>query len=575
MNLSQEKDLLSQRIKDIQKLLEDKKITSLYQQELQNLADDLQNNSYYVTTVGEFKRGKSTLTNSLIGKSILPADVTPTTATINLIRHNNEEYFEIYYENGTRELEVLNKSNLKKLTFLESEDFLHIQHLEIATSFQYLNENIVLIDTPGVGDLNEHRIDVTYSYIPRSSLIIFVIDCSTPLRRTEIDYLKNHILPNLYGELVIVANFYDRIDEDEWEETEEYITRKLEKILNNIPYSLIPFSAIENVDNKTSPEFKVLKNKINEVVQKGVYSKRESQYFNKRYVNLVEKIEQEIIHLTSISEANENELYEAIQQIERFKKKIAQYEKKLEQYLSERKEEVNTIIKKSVYYFENRLKTVVTEKIQDHAGGKFKHFIEIEIPKLIQNEINNWISSYAQNAKTLISKVENQTYTGLEQLLKQSIRNDTVSNINIRLDDKFGRVTIEGKDDNGSIITGGIAASGSVALLLLGVGPLAPVVALAGYPLLNKLIADEKLKSVKEEFLPIALDSVDKMMQELKNRLHRYLNSEFVRIEKDVIQNLDNTLQQNLRRLELELQLKKQKLLTEPKITLKELEAIK
>ena len=43
------------------------------------------NDNFNVAIVGEFKRGKSTVINALLGKNILPVDVLPTTATLNKI----------------------------------------------------------------------------------------------------------------------------------------------------------------------------------------------------------------------------------------------------------------------------------------------------------------------------------------------------------------------------------------------------------------------------------------------------------------------------------------------------------
>ena len=40
---------------------------------------------FEVAIVGEFKRGKSTLINALLGQEVLPADVLPATATLNRV----------------------------------------------------------------------------------------------------------------------------------------------------------------------------------------------------------------------------------------------------------------------------------------------------------------------------------------------------------------------------------------------------------------------------------------------------------------------------------------------------------
>lgn len=43
----------------------------------------IESRKFNVAVMGEFNRGKSSLINAMLGLNILPADVTPATATIN------------------------------------------------------------------------------------------------------------------------------------------------------------------------------------------------------------------------------------------------------------------------------------------------------------------------------------------------------------------------------------------------------------------------------------------------------------------------------------------------------------
>ena len=43
---------------------------------------------YRVAVIGEFKRGKSSLVNTLLGTEILPTDILPTTAVVNRILYD-------------------------------------------------------------------------------------------------------------------------------------------------------------------------------------------------------------------------------------------------------------------------------------------------------------------------------------------------------------------------------------------------------------------------------------------------------------------------------------------------------
>src|SRR5690606_29884195 len=63
---------------------------------LNELNEDIDNDFYTVMVVGEFKHGKSTFINALIGKDIMPRGVTPTTATINTVHYGQEQNVQIF-----------------------------------------------------------------------------------------------------------------------------------------------------------------------------------------------------------------------------------------------------------------------------------------------------------------------------------------------------------------------------------------------------------------------------------------------------------------------------------------------
>ncbi|MGN1101019.1 MAG: dynamin family protein, partial [Huintestinicola sp.] len=58
---------------------------------------------FEVAIVGEFKRGKSTLINALLGQEVLPADVLPATATLNRVTYSKDPYVVVEYKDGSTE----------------------------------------------------------------------------------------------------------------------------------------------------------------------------------------------------------------------------------------------------------------------------------------------------------------------------------------------------------------------------------------------------------------------------------------------------------------------------------------
>ena len=62
---------------------------------LQKLSDD----DISVSVIGQFKRGKSTLTNRLLGEDIMPVGIIPITSAVTMVRYG-EKSCDVYFENG-------------------------------------------------------------------------------------------------------------------------------------------------------------------------------------------------------------------------------------------------------------------------------------------------------------------------------------------------------------------------------------------------------------------------------------------------------------------------------------------
>ena len=74
------------------------------------LLAEMQNDAYIkVPFVGDFNAGKSSLLNSLMGVSILPTDVVPTTAVSYELYYSEVEKLDIYHEGKFKETAPLSK----------------------------------------------------------------------------------------------------------------------------------------------------------------------------------------------------------------------------------------------------------------------------------------------------------------------------------------------------------------------------------------------------------------------------------------------------------------------------------
>ncbi|NUP09511.1 MAG: hypothetical protein HOW73_25990 [Polyangiaceae bacterium] len=209
----------------------------------QELVKKLEADRFHLVVVGEFNHGKTTFVNALLSKSLLPVGVTPTTAVIHHLEYAETPGAAVVYESGDRrELPV---EEVRKYA-VSGEITAHgqsadVKYLEVFVPSPILKERIVLVDTPGVNDLSLQRADITYSYIPKSDAVLFLLDAGQPLKESERVFLQEKLLAQSRNKIVFVVTKRDIWEPAEEKEALSYIRTELDKLLPGAP--IFPVSA--------------------------------------------------------------------------------------------------------------------------------------------------------------------------------------------------------------------------------------------------------------------------------------------------------------------------------------------
>ncbi|HTJ83898.1 MAG TPA: dynamin family protein, partial [Polyangiaceae bacterium] len=116
-----------------------------------------------------------------------------------------------------------------------------VRYLSVFVPAPILKERIVLVDTPGVNDLSLQRADITYSYIPKSDAVLFLLDAGQPLKESERVFLQEKLIGQSRSKIVFVVTKRDIWDDAEEKEALAYIKNELDKILPGAP--VFPVSA--------------------------------------------------------------------------------------------------------------------------------------------------------------------------------------------------------------------------------------------------------------------------------------------------------------------------------------------
>lgn len=204
-----------------------------------DLVQKLQADRFHLVVVGEFNHGKTTFVNALLGRQVLPTGVTPTTACIHHLEFAEQPSAAVVKHDGSRK--DIPFDEVRRYVVGADGDPDAVKHLEVFFPADLLKERIVLVDTPGVNDLSLTRSDITYSYIPKSDAVLFLLDAGQPLKESERVFLQEKLLAASRNKIVFVVTKRDIWDEAEEKEALAYIKNELTRICPNAP--VFPVSA--------------------------------------------------------------------------------------------------------------------------------------------------------------------------------------------------------------------------------------------------------------------------------------------------------------------------------------------
>lgn len=164
---------------------------------LHALLDRLLQRRFHLAVLGQFKRGKSSLLNALLGEEILPVSVVPLTAVPTFIRGGEKRRAEVIFieEGQSAEYEAVDAASLNQFIGqyvteeANPENKLGVSYVEVYHPSSILREGVVLIDTPGIGSTHRHNTEATLNFIPQCDAALFVVSPDPPITEVEMDFL--------------------------------------------------------------------------------------------------------------------------------------------------------------------------------------------------------------------------------------------------------------------------------------------------------------------------------------------------------------------------------------------------
>lgn len=543
--------------------------TAAYEK-LTELQQDIKNDFFVVVVLGEFKRGKSTFINALIGNDLLPTDVLPETATINALIYNEKPELEIIMQDGSVECGQVERSFLERFSAKnQTDECSKIKYLKIGYPFKLLNNNVVIVDTPGVSDLNEQRCDVTYNFIPKANAVLFLLDANSPLKKSEIDFIEEKLLAQGIDNIIFLVNKYDNIDDEEdedfWENLQVHMFKAFSesehplKALNMYPLSakMALRGVLEQKQNFIDASGIVeIKTTLQKTVSEGRVEEEKLARYKARMQTVLLGLGSELENKRALKSADLEKLREAQAGLQELFDEQLENKQKLAGFVEEEKKNIIAMTDKSLRFFYKRLEERIIDDVQFYKGLDFKDYVEQRVSKAIQRELENWLMSYAPNIDVLLRTVEKEIARGISYRFNQKI----ALNANFGYKPGVGGygVNVTALDvSNATVKAGALTAGGAGLLMLIGGPVLMPFISMAAFPFLQRRFLEDQLATAKEQVIPSIQEQLSDCVFRMRQELHKYIDEKSTTIIKNSEYAYDTVLEDLRARIDAEIDEKK------------------
>lgn len=540
-------------------------------EEIKSIRKLIINDFFQIVICGEFKRGKTTFINALIQKAILPMDILPETATINVLLYSETPQLQVVFHDGTHLALDFSVNNLKQFSVKGDKEYLKkIAYVKIGYPLEMLRNRVAIVDTPGVADLDETRNEITYSYIPNANVVIFVLDANEPFTKTEKDFIVDKVLPLGVRDILFLINKFDDVDEDDEVSYINKIEKRLRRafkmgtsdaLLDTI--HLLPVSSLLALDGFTNKDSSLIdesnivcvRDKIREIISKSNREQNKLRHYHDLYKILVKRLISRLEKKEAINHMSYEELRNAREHLQKSLEMSHEKEKEIDKYVEDCKRIILMLSNKSIHTFTVKLLQSLLDDVDYFQGKEFKEFVEKRLVKKVEKNIDSWVSIYIPYINVTLKQIEKSLSYGLSRSFNTEIYIQTR-----RVNSSFtnnSALKITAEDVSNTIYqAGAIAAVGGIGLMTIVGSSVMPFISLAALPYLKDYMMKEKLKEAKSVLLPELKKQILSLEESLDREVEKYVTAQckaidsnaksaYVELIKDIEKDIQEKLSEN------------------------------
>ncbi|MEN6441447.1 MAG: dynamin family protein [Syntrophobacter sp.] len=191
--------------------------------------EKLEENTFNLVVVGQFKRGKTCLINALLGADLLPVSVVPLTSIVTMLVYGEQLGVKVFFNNG-KVIDIPVESLYEYVTESGNpKNEKEVREVVVLYPSPYLKDGVRLVDTPGVGSVYVHNTDVAYRYLPKSDAALFLLSVDQPASSAEMEFLRD--VREYADRIFFLLNKIDYLEEAELQRSVEFSRAVLEEIM--------------------------------------------------------------------------------------------------------------------------------------------------------------------------------------------------------------------------------------------------------------------------------------------------------------------------------------------------------
>ncbi len=233
--------------------------------EAASLDERMTKGRFFVASVGQFKRGKSTLLNALIGHPVLPTGVVPVTSIVTVVRYGPRLNARLRRMGGP--WQEIDPATLAAYVSEEEnpQNRKGVDGVEVFSPNTLLASGLCLVDTPGIGSVFFANTKLTRDFIPHVDVALVVLGADPPISGEEMTLVEE--VASQTDQLVFVLNKADRLSDRERKEARVFAERILGERLRRPIGPIFEVSATERLSGQPTRDWRALETELDRLAR--------------------------------------------------------------------------------------------------------------------------------------------------------------------------------------------------------------------------------------------------------------------------------------------------------------------